>query len=331
MFMSSHAREVSESAAYAITAQIAACVYWPPFSRTPGTVAADVTGVALGSIEWRRQQSYQSVVAVHEALVDGVHRGARSPGFRRAGKNGPALRDRIDLAFGIGRGSEWRAVVEVGAAIPCAVPAVLLDVLDELGPVLVALLRERGIVAKPRDICEVCEHRAKEERKPDTFPPAVDTHEIHPVVPVAGAHQRQSVRAEAQSVQDRAHAMLVKRRDFRGPRGQVVVRVLAGVQQPTLEEWNELIEDGGVTRNKDVAGRREGQPQVVIRALRAHAASAGRMPPVLDVAFDELATCRQQDLLARQSRIRVQQRKRILQLIAETERAARLVEATASP
>jgi hypothetical protein len=34
---SSHARSPSPSAAKAIVVQIAACVYWPPFSRTPGT------------------------------------------------------------------------------------------------------------------------------------------------------------------------------------------------------------------------------------------------------------------------------------------------------
>ena len=33
---SSQARWLSPSAANAMTAQIAACVYWPPFSLTPG-------------------------------------------------------------------------------------------------------------------------------------------------------------------------------------------------------------------------------------------------------------------------------------------------------
>ena len=37
MSTTSHERRASPLAAKAIAAQIAPCVYWPPFSRTPGT------------------------------------------------------------------------------------------------------------------------------------------------------------------------------------------------------------------------------------------------------------------------------------------------------
>src|SRR3546814_7857741 len=79
----------------------------------------------------------------------------------------------------------------------------------------------------------------------------------------------------------------------------------------------------------DVAAGRERQPQVVVRAARAHAAVQRRMPPVLDVAVDELVLGAEQQVAARQGRLGMQHRHRVLQLVAEAERAARLVVAAA--
>ena len=55
------------------------------------------------------------------------------------------------------------------------------------------------------------------------------------------------------------------------------------------------------------------------------------MPPVLDVAFDELSTRTKRDLIAQQPRFGVHQRHRVLQLVAESVSPARLVEAAARP
>ena len=55
------------------------------------------------------------------------------------------------------------------------------------------------------------------------------------------------------------------------------------------------------------------------------------MPPVLHVAFDELAPGAAQELLAQQLRLGVHERHRVLQLVAEAERSARLVVAAARP
>ncbi len=55
------------------------------------------------------------------------------------------------------------------------------------------------------------------------------------------------------------------------------------------------------------------------------------MPPVLHVAFGELAARAQQQLLAQHRGLGVHERHRVLQLVAEAERAARLVEAAARP
>ena len=56
-----------------------------------------------------------------------------------------------------------------------------------------------------------------------------------------------------------------------------------------------------------------------------------RQPPMLHVAFDELARRRAEQMLARQRGLRDRQRHHVLQLIAKAVRAARLVECRARP
>ena len=65
--------------------------------------------------------------------------------------------------------------------------------------------------------------------------------------------------------------------------------------------------------------------------MRAHAAAGGRMPPMLHVAFAELMRGGAQEMLAGEGRLGMHQRHHILQLVAEAERSAGLVEPGASP
>ncbi len=77
--------------------------------------------------------------------------------------------------------------------------------------------------------------------------------------------------------------------------------------------------------------RREGQPYIVVRAHRTHAAGhiAGArgqvVPPVQGVALRELVRGRSDYMRARAQRVAVKRRKAVLELVAETVRAARLV------
>jgi len=54
------------------------------------------------------------------------------------------------------------------------------------------------------------EHVVQEEGEPDALALAFIADEIHSIVPVAGAHERQAVLAEPQSILDRAHAMFIE-------------------------------------------------------------------------------------------------------------------------
>jgi hypothetical protein len=112
---------------------------------------------------------------------------------------------------------------------------------------------------------------------------------------------------------------------------QVIELVLGGGERGHRDEPRRRVEDGAVTGNTDVVLADEGQPRKVVGESRPYAASVRRMPPVLDVAFDELAARRANDVLARERGLRVEEREDVLQLIAEAERPTTLIDGGASP
>ena len=78
---------------------------------------------------------------------------------------------------------------------------------------------------------------------------------------------------------------------------------------------------------RDVLQRRVQQPEPVVGEARAHALAARLVPPVLDVAFDELPRGGVEEVLARDVAAAAStSASDVLQLIAEAEGAARLVE-----
>ena len=103
-----------------------------------GRIALDIAGIVRSVIERRREQQHEAVVALDEVLVNGRHRGRGAAGLGGAGDHAPRLRDRVDAAFDAAGRAERRAVVEVAAPIPVAVPSVPLE-----------RRRERGRVTPP--------------------------------------------------------------------------------------------------------------------------------------------------------------------------------------
>src|SRR6185369_12979774 len=93
----------------------------------PGHVAADIAGIEQRFAERRVEQLDQTILAAHQLFIERLHRLARTLRLAGAGKHSPALRNRVDPAFDVAGRAEWRAVVEVGAAVPGAVPAVFLE------------------------------------------------------------------------------------------------------------------------------------------------------------------------------------------------------------
>ena len=66
-------------------------------------ISFDITGIQIRLIERRIEQLNQRGISAHQARIDCPHRHARALGVTRAGEHGPALRNRIDLAFRIAR------------------------------------------------------------------------------------------------------------------------------------------------------------------------------------------------------------------------------------
>ena len=73
---------------------------------------------------------------------------------------------------------------------------------------------------------------------------------------------------------------------------------LSFLQWLGFEERDHLVEDRVVARGADVMSGDERKPEKIITDPSADPGAGLGMPPMLDIAFDELARGRAQDLLA---------------------------------
>ena len=113
---------------------------------------------------------------------------------------------------------------------------------------------------------------------------------VHAVVPVAAAEQRQAVRARRSMPLSIARMQCSKSvppvgRHARLPVGLVHV----WREQRRLEERHAARRERRRRRSCDIIGDDVGQPEQIVGAARPQPAAARLVPPVLDVAFDELA------------------------------------------
>ena len=244
-------------------------------------------------VERRREQQDQR----RRRAGPGARRRRPSPGRARAGIGGaredaPRLRDRVDPALGVGRGAERGAVVEEGAAVPVAVPAVALERGSErlrAGPRSAPL----GTLAPGvRDRRNGGQDGVQEPAEPDAlarppaptrFMPSFQSPDPMSGSPCAPTSRLRSTAARSGRTATPAPAP--------GPAGS---RRRAGParERRSLEVRDHLVEDGCVAGHLDVARNHVRQPEAVVRDPRPHAAAGRRVPPVLDVPLDELAAPR---------------------------------------
>ena len=191
--------------------------------------------------------------------------------------------------------------------------------------------RAFGVAAPLAERGEAAEHGVEKEAEPDTLALPLSAHSIHAIVPVARADQRQAVRADDERSVDRAQAMLVDVATLPRRRRLQIGFVLARLEQTGAEKFGLLVEHAPVARGADVERGDIRQPQQVIGAARARAAIGGWMPPVKHVTLDELMSGMQHDLCAGEIGPRGDERGRVLQLVAKSERSARLVEGRSAP
>ncbi len=113
------------------TAQIGGMGVLAAILAHAGDVAFDVTGIECRLVERRIEELDEPGIAADQPAVEVLHGLIHSPVRAGTGKDRPALRDGIDLALRIDRRSERRAVIEVRAAIPFAIPAVFFDIASQ--------------------------------------------------------------------------------------------------------------------------------------------------------------------------------------------------------
>src|SRR4051812_41550609 len=79
-----------------------------PVFADAGKVSFDVARVQVSAVEWRGEEEDEAVIATHEMLLDRCHgtRAARRLSGTR--DDAPGLGDRIDAAFSVRGGAEWR-------------------------------------------------------------------------------------------------------------------------------------------------------------------------------------------------------------------------------
>ena len=104
-----------------------------------------------------------------------------------------------------------------------------------------------------------------------------------------------------------------------------------GVQGAAFQIRHLLVEDRQIAGGGRVLQRGIREPEAIVGKTRPDAAARGFVPPVLDVSLTELMCRGAKQLCAREVRSSKDQRKHVLQLIAESVRAARLIERRPSP
>ena len=159
------------------------------------------------AIEGWRQEHHDLCVAPNEMGTHGLHcsRGPTRVGFLREDR--PRLRQRVDPALLVLRRPERSAIIEVGTTIPVAIPGELQHASEPLGFASI-VLRTFGVASLIADRCVLFQDDDEEPTQPHALPTPQVADAVHPVVPIARADERQSVRAVLQRAIDSANRML---------------------------------------------------------------------------------------------------------------------------
>ncbi len=170
-------------------------------------VALDVARVEGRAVEGGREEKDDLRGAPDQLRAHRVHRALGALFRRGAGEDSPGLCHRVEPALVVLGGPERRAVVEVGAPVPLAVPALLEHRPQALalGAVARRARRVAPLLAQRR---EGAQDRVKEPSDEDALPAPLGSDPVVAVVPVAAPDERQAVGAGGERALDGPHAVL---------------------------------------------------------------------------------------------------------------------------
>ena len=97
------------------------------------------------------------------------------------------------------------------------------------------------------DLRKPHKHFIQEKSEPDAFALAVLAHQVHAVVPITRADERQAVLAAAEAPQNGPHTVIVQTCRFFRRAGKIVIRVLVRVDRAALDEADGFIQHPGVS------------------------------------------------------------------------------------
>src|SRR4029453_63764 len=106
---------------------------------------------------------------------------------------------------------------------------------------------------------------------------------------------------------------------------------LSGGGRRPLQEGNDVVEDAPVGGDLEIAAHHVGQPEQIVGDAGADSSSHRGMPPVLDIALDELAGGGSEEMLTREIAPRHGEGEHVLELVPKAVRATGLVEGRARP
>src|SRR5258708_23025660 len=161
---------------------------------------------------------------------------------RGARDNAPRLRDRIDAAFDAAGRAERRAVIEVTAPIPGAVPSFLLERFCQRRRVPPPGRSAPLVAANISQRRERLQRRVEEPSEPDALALACLANAIHAVVPVAGFEQGNSMHADRKALVQPKRAMFEDCAALLRDRGLKKRFNLGSVQRRADEEPARLVE-----------------------------------------------------------------------------------------
>ena len=199
---SSAALSPSPSAAKAMTDQIGGMGVLAAVLADAGRIALDVAGIERRLVERRREQQRQAVIRGGPAALDGRHRACGARRDRPPRRSRPGLRDRVDPAFVV-RASRAACRRRSSRADTSRRPS------RRARATLAARRRARASARRAPSSPRASASGAKavsvacRNQPSQTLSPLPLADPVHAVVPVAGADQRQAVRADARGLVER--------------------------------------------------------------------------------------------------------------------------------
>ena len=224
-----------------------------------GRISLDVAGIALRPVERRGEQQCQAVIAADQLALDRRHRRLAALGTGDARDHAPGLGDRINPALIAGRRADRRAVVELAAPVPAAVPRLALERLPQAAACARHVRRARRFAACLRQRQQRRSARCAESQPSQTLSPLpLSPTRFMPSFQSPAADQRQAVSAERRgSRRGRARSARRAWRLSSETVGLEEAVVLALAPARAFEEGNHLIENARHRRSRRYSGRRQ--------------------------------------------------------------------------